>query len=107
MMDTSPGLRETGGRRDALWVWVLVSLLALASAAVQAQGDRRKAWLDRLPERFAAADRDGDGRLTREEARSGMPGVYKRFDVLDRADRGWLTLGDLRQAAGQAGDWMR
>ena len=85
-------------------VWGLVTALALASAAVQAQGDRRKAWLERLPERFAAADRDGDGRLTRDEARSGMPGVYQRFSALDRENRGWLTLDDLREAARQAGN---
>lgn len=81
--------------------------MALVAASVQAQGDRRQAWLERLPERFAAADRDGDGRLTREEAWSGMPGVYKRFDALDRAKQGWLTLDDLRQAAGQARDRER
>lgn len=104
MMGTGLGFRRPGGRHGAWRVWGLASLLALASVAAQAQGDRRKAWLERLPERFAAADRDGDGRLTRDEARSGMPGVYKRFDALDRANRGWLTLDDLRQAAGQAGD---
>jgi Ca2+-binding EF-hand superfamily protein len=90
-------------RRGPLRVWGLVSLQAVVAASVQAQGDRRQAWLERLPERFAAADRDGDGRLTREEARAGMPGVYKRFDTLDRAKRGWLTLDELRQAASRAG----
>jgi Ca2+-binding EF-hand superfamily protein len=103
-MDTNSGLRGIDCRRDPLPAWGLVSLLALVSASVQAQGDRRQAWLERLPERFAAADRDGDGRLTRDEARSRMPGVYQRFDALDRANRGWLTLDDLRQAAGRAGD---
>jgi Ca2+-binding EF-hand superfamily protein len=90
-------------RHGPLRVWGLVSFLAVLAASVQAQGDRRQAWLERLPERFAAADRDGDGRLTREEARAGMPGVYKRFDTLDRAKRGWLTLDELRQAASRAG----
>ena len=94
-------------RRGGACEWGLVSWLALASATVQADGDRRNEWLERLPERFAAADRDGDGRLTRDEARAGMPGVYRRFDALDRDRRGWLTIDDLRQAAGQARERRR
>lgn len=104
MRRTGLGACARRSLRDVLRVRAALWLLALTAAAVQAQGDRRQAWLERLPQRFAAADRDGDGRLTREEARSGMPGVYKRFDALDRARRGWLTLDDLRAAAGQLGE---
>lgn len=50
-------------------------------------GDRKK-WFS---ERFKAADADHDGKLTREEARAGMPEVYKRFDKLDARKRGYLT----------------
>nr|WP_315598886.1 EF-hand domain-containing protein [uncultured Cupriavidus sp.] len=42
-------------------------------------------------ERFEAADVDHDGKLTREEARTGMPEVYKRFDQLDTRKRGYVT----------------
>ena len=48
----------------------------------------RKKW---FIERFKEADTDHDGKLTREEARVGMPEVYKRFDKLDTRKRGYVT----------------
>ncbi|WP_257993219.1 EF-hand domain-containing protein [Cupriavidus pauculus] len=48
----------------------------------------RKKW---FIERFKAADTDHDGKLTREEARVGMPEVYKRFDKIDTRKRGYVT----------------
>ncbi|MGO4580963.1 EF-hand domain-containing protein [Cupriavidus sp. 2TAF22] len=48
----------------------------------------RKKWFS---ERFREADVDHDGKLTREEARTGMPEVYKRFDQLDTRKRGYVT----------------
>ncbi|MGO4328932.1 MULTISPECIES: EF-hand domain-containing protein [unclassified Cupriavidus] len=48
----------------------------------------RKKWFS---ERFREADVDHDGKLTREEARAGMPEVYKRFDQLDTRKRGYVT----------------
>lgn len=48
----------------------------------------RKKW---FTERFKEADADHDGKLTREEARVGMPEVYKRFDQLDTRKRGYVT----------------
>src|SRR5262245_10174649 len=34
-------------------------------------------------ERFTSADTNKDGKLTREEAEKGMPGVARRFDQID------------------------
>ncbi|SDP33285.1 EF hand [Ralstonia sp. 25mfcol4.1] len=48
----------------------------------------RKKW---FMERFKAADTDHDGKLTREEARAGMPEVYKRFDKIDTRKHGYVT----------------
>ncbi|MGE8453415.1 MAG: hypothetical protein ACN6OP_22970, partial [Pseudomonadales bacterium] len=36
-----------------------------------------------IAERFKAADVNHDGKLSREEAKAGMPEVYKRFDQID------------------------
>jgi hypothetical protein len=44
-----------------------------------------------IAERFKAADVDHDGKLTREEAKAGMPEVYKRFDKIDARKRGYVT----------------
>ena len=44
-----------------------------------------------IAERFKAADVDHDGKLSREEAKAGMPEVYKRFDQIDVRKRGYVT----------------
>lgn len=44
-----------------------------------------------IAERFKAADVDHDGKLTREEAKAGMPEVYKRFDQIDARKRDYVT----------------
>lgn len=54
----------------------------------QAAGDMQSA----LARRFAAADRDHDGRLTRAEAEAGMPRVAQYFDSIDAAHAGYITL---------------
>lgn len=47
-----------------------------------------KKW---FTQRFKEADTNNDGKLTREEAKAGMPEVYKRFDQIDVRKRGYLT----------------
>jgi hypothetical protein len=49
--------------------------------------------------RFKAADHDGDGRLTREEAEQGMPRIARKFDELDTGKQGYLTLEQVKAAA--------
>lgn len=49
--------------------------------------------------RFKAADRDGDGKLTREEAKTGMPRIAKKFDQLDTGKLNYLTLEQVQAAA--------
>jgi len=49
-------------------------------------------------ERWAAADKDGDGALTREEAQASMPGVADRFDTLDANHDGKIDRGEMHNA---------
>lgn len=62
-------------------------------AARQAE---RKAEMER---RFKAADKDGDGHISRAEAEASMPKVAKRFDVLDANKDGKLTREELASGA--------
>ena len=48
-----------------------------------------------LKSRFAAADKNGDGRLTREECEAGMPRIYRGFDRIDADKRGYITLDQI------------
>lgn len=52
----------------------------------------------RIDKRFRAADKDGDGVLTREEARKGMPSLYRMFDQVDADKDGKVTREELEAA---------
>lgn len=46
-------------------------------------------------ERFKRADANKDGRLTREEARKGMPVVSRNFDQIDANKDGVVTIEEI------------
>lgn len=48
-----------------------------------------------LKSRFAAADKNGDGKLTRDECQAGMPRIYKAFDRIDADHKGTITLDQI------------
>jgi Ca2+-binding EF-hand superfamily protein len=45
--------------------------------------------------RFKAADTNGDGKLTLEEAQAGMPRVALAWDKIDIDKKGYITLEQL------------
>ena len=61
-----------------------------------------------LVQHFASANVTHDGRLTREQAESGMPMVARNFDTIDIEHKGYVTLPEIRafaaerRAAGQS-----
>ncbi len=74
----------------------LVTALLLGSALVpaSASSDDRRHYGPRMMKFFETFDRDGDGRITREEARSFRNERFERFD----ADRnGELSLEEYQQ----------
>jgi Ca2+-binding EF-hand superfamily protein len=48
-----------------------------------------------LKTRFAAADKNGDGKLTRDECQAGMPRIYRGFDKIDADGKGYITLDQI------------
>ena len=83
---------------------VLIASLALAlpvgAALAQAADPGRAAQMAaELQKRFAAADANADGQLTRDEAKGKMPMVFKRFDDIDTAHKGFVTLADIQAYA--------
>ncbi|WP_139826456.1 EF-hand domain-containing protein, partial [Derxia lacustris] len=75
----------------------LLALLLLAAAPAFAQtagGDRAakaQQMVAELEQRFARADTDHDGQLTRAEA-AAMPRVRDNFDAIDSGKTGAVTL---------------
>jgi Ca2+-binding EF-hand superfamily protein len=49
--------------------------------------------------RFKAADKNGDGKLTLEEAKAGMPRIAAIFDKIDTDKKGYLTLPEILKVA--------
>ena len=80
---------------------LIVAIAALLPAAAFAQPDAGRAaqMQAELQKRFAAADANADGQLTRDEAKGKMPMVYKHFDDIDAAHKGFVTLADIRAYA--------
>jgi len=86
--------------RHHLLIASLVAALPVSAALAQGADAGRAAQMQaELQKRFAAADANGDGQLTRDEAKGKMPMVYKRFDEIDAAHKGAVTLADIQAYA--------
>lgn len=46
-----------------------------------------------------AADKDHDGKLTLSEAKAGMPRVAKAFDKIDKDNKGYITVEQIKSFA--------
>ena len=80
----------------AALVGALLASQALAQAPDPAGQERLRT---ELRKRFGAADTNVDGRLTREEAKGKMPGVYRNFDAIDSAHTGAVTMEQIEAYA--------
>ena len=82
---------------------VLCSLLAAGTVAAQtAPTAAQKQQLQQLQQRLTAADANGDGLVSRNEADASLPRIARRFDVLDSNHDGQLSPDELRAAMQQA-----
>lgn len=73
-----------------------------APATAGTPSDARIARLQgALQKRFAAADANHDGRLTRQEAEGHMPWVASHFEAIDTAHAGSVSLQDIEAYAAQ------
>lgn len=67
---------------------ILVSYMSAAPAFAQATAEQ----IQKFTDRFNAADKDHDGKLTLAEAKDGMPMVARNFDKIDTEHTGAITL---------------
>ena len=69
----------------------LLTAILLAASSLAYADDTKE-----IESRFAAADKNGDGKLTLEEAKAGMPRVAKNFDRIDKDKKGYVTLDEIK-----------
>ncbi len=75
---------------------LMALLLSIGASAANGQESFRDRQIDA---KFAAADKNQDGKLTLEEAQQGMPKVAANFDKIDTQKRGYVTLDQIKAAA--------
>lgn len=81
--------------------WLATGLMASACAQAAPSAQRAQQMQqarEQLHQRFVAADRDGNGQLTRAEAQAGMPRVYRAFELIDTAHKGHVTEAEITAA---------
>lgn len=52
-----------------------------------------------IADRFASCDKNGDGKLTREEAKGCMPRIYDHFSYIDSDNKGYVTVAQIQKMA--------
>lgn len=72
----------------------LIMLVAFGTAYAQESRTDRE-----IDERFAAADKNKDGKLTLEEAKAGMPRVAANFQRIDTQKKGYVTAAEIKAMA--------
>jgi len=79
---------------------ILCSIMfAVAGLTVQLAHAQEGSKMDAiLEQRFKAANTSGDGKLTLEQARAGMPRVAKNFGSIDADHKGYVTLQQIKDA---------
>jgi len=82
--------------RACLAVAFLMPLLAFAQE--RQSSDAKRARSELAEERFAAADANHDGYVSRAEAEKSLPTVAAHFDKIDANGDGHLTRDEFREA---------
>lgn len=80
----------------------LVSLVALMGVSLstatiaQTMTASQANEIKQAEERFAAADKNADGKLTLDEAKAGMPRIASAFSKIDTDKKGYVTLDQIK-----------
>ena len=86
----------SGIKKTLSLVFVIGTLAFGGVCQAQALDASVQSELVEAEKRFKAADKDGDGKLTLEEARHGMPRIADAFKHIDIDNRGYVTLDQIK-----------
>jgi Ca2+-binding EF-hand superfamily protein len=75
---------------------LIIFYTAVAGSTMSAHAQSQMSARDKeIVERFKAADKNQDGKLTLAEAQAGMPRVAEHFSYIDSQGRGYVTLNQI------------
>lgn len=74
---------------------LIVAAMLLPLAACAQDGGRAQRFAAKAQERFAAADTNHDGLISRDEAQQGLPRIAQHFDDVDTDHDGQLSREEL------------
>lgn len=102
-MNTTPRRVRRVLRPLALAAMLGLSLGALPAVAQSPapKAERAQQAQAQLEQRFKRADANGDGLLTKDEAKDPMPRVYAHFEQIDVDKKGAVTLDQIKQYGAQ------
>ncbi|WP_446001719.1 EF-hand domain-containing protein [Zwartia hollandica] len=75
---------------------VLMGISLGAASVAQTMTTSQANEVKQAEERFAAADKNADGKLTLEEAKAGMPRIASSFSKIDVEKKGYVTLDQIK-----------
>ena len=78
--------------------FIIILLITISLTPVITQASIANTKIQQATEKFQKADKNADGKLTPEEAKTGMPRVFKNFARIDRDKKGYVTLEDIKAA---------
>lgn len=77
-------------------IFAVTVLAFTATASAQTPTASQEKQIKDAEERFAAADKNADGKLTLEEAKAGMPRIASNFKKIDTNNDGFVTIEEIK-----------
>jgi Ca2+-binding EF-hand superfamily protein len=71
-------------------------MAAAAVAVAQTPTANQQKQIKEAEERFAASDKNADGKLSLEEAQAGMPRIASNFKKIDANNDGFVTIEEIK-----------